>query len=209
METETLSRSLRFEAASRLRTLENRNARKNIRECALWVKQNPEELNARVEEFEKTIHAMNSLWLQKDLDPNLFGNFIEFKTTVGGESPPDLKEIVDRYHARETGDPIIDFVPNTFARIRGKIDSGEWKFPVNLSGNPQKLTSALLIEGLGLLVEEFYGQEEIARSFVLAFEETLIMFLPDSKLLADVIDWMREESADFSPGIRQILRGKI
>lgn len=182
----------------------------NISRALIWVKKHREELQSRADEFDSNLALMITLSENPQaLDPNLYPNLIELIQDI--EWPGDLRplsEIVQTHRDRRGINPhplIIESVKSTFELVNRKIISREWTFPTTITNNPGKLASGLLIEGYGLFLKDYHAtvkeKPNLSREFVLAFEEVLFMHRPNSKLLADVRDWMKEEAAGFSPYI--------
>lgn len=171
---------------------------------------NPEGFAVRVAEFEDTCGELNTLLLRENIDQNLFGNVSKLKEKLGGfEGVPTLEEYA--YMAQvnvETGDygETYQGIQATYEAVNEKIVRREWQFPHELT-DPHQLASGLLIEGYGVSLERLIGDPTVSRDFVLAFEEVLLTRFPDSRLLHDVVGWMKEERQDFSPGIGDLLDG--
>lgn len=196
------SRALRYEAAMHLRRTEN------IRRALLWAKKHPEELQSRIEEFDGNLTQMTTLSETiETLNPNLYPNLIKLAEDFWFSDLYPISKIVQTHWEWQENNPhrwVIESIPSAFWLVNRKIISGEWTFPTTITDNPGKLASGLLIEGYGLWVKYFVApivqEPDLDRRFLLAFEEVLFMHRPDSKLLKDVKDWMREETV-FSPFI--------
>lgn len=195
-----LDRRLRFEATRGLRQTNN------VRDALQWISRNPEGFATRVSEFEDTIGAMNDLMLGDAIDARRYGSVAALRGFfVEGEpisTPSDLVTLYDDWREygeyEETGRVMQSFFP----KIHNIIATHQWEFPTQITDNPNKLASGLLIEGYGQLMEDLYEKPGLARKFVLGFEEVLISQRPDAAILSDVIDWMAEEKDDFSPAVK-------
>lgn len=188
--TDSIERSLRFEAAKNLRGTEN------IRKALLWIKHNPEGLRNRINEFDLVCEDMNSLFSSTQ-DNGRFGNVISLKEKLSGNKVLKLSELTGGLKA--DGPIPLSTIEDTFKDIDQLTKTGEWKFPTSIIDNPNQLASALLIEGYGLLLEKHFGKKGLARVFVLSFEEVLWSNHKDFETLRDVKPWMVEEANDFSP----------
>lgn len=195
--TDSIERSLRFEAVKHLRGTEN------IRKALLWIKHNPEGLRSRIEEFDLVCEDMNFLFSSTQ-DSDRFGNVIYLKEKLSGSKVLKLSELTGGLKTDESVP--LSTIEDTFKDIDQLTKSGEWKFPTSIIDNPNQLATALLIEGYGLLLEKHFGKKDLARSFVLSFEEVLWSNHKDSKTLGDVKPWMIEEANDFSPKITKELK---
>lgn len=189
---DSIERSLRFEAAKNLRGTEN------IRKALLWIKHNPEGLRIRIQEFDLVCEDLNSLFSSTQ-DSGRFGNVISLKEKLSGNKVLKLSELTG---GLKTDGPVpLSTIEDTFKDIDQLTKTGEWRFPTSIIDNPNQLASALLIEGYGLLLEKHFGKKDLARSFVLSFEEVLWSNHKSFETLKDVQPWMVEEASDFSPEI--------
>lgn len=193
-----IDRALRYEAATRLGDIDN------LRSAALWISQNPQGLSTRVQEFEEAIGVLNQMIIDPNLDAAFYQNVGRLKGLMlyAGDTPLTLQEAFEMHDSFRSGDDyesMGDYVQGAFEKIKQKTVSGEWQFPHEITDNPNQLASAMLIEGYGVFIEDFEEVPGYARNFVLALEEVLLTHDPNSRLLKDVIGWMKEESADFSP----------
>lgn len=197
----TPQEAVRFEAASHLRETDN------IRSALLEIKKDPEGFNERVAEFDKVTNSLNDLFRVKEIDKGFHGNVEDLKQLVSEDENIQNIPTVSQLTRIQDGRIPYQTIEVTFEEIDGMIKSGEWEFPNQIT-DPGQLTSGLLIEGYGLLLEKHYGKKGLARKFVLAFEEVLFTNFKDSKILSDILPWMEEEKADFSPEIRKKLEEK-
>jgi hypothetical protein len=153
---------------------------------------------------------MNLLLRLPRLDRSLFCNLLSLQEKIGAISLPTLSALAREY----SGDQIIkESTRDGFNKIGHLIELGKsgdskgWQFPTKITDNPNQLTTGFLIEGYGVFLEDFFQLKDLslAKDFVLAFEETLIIRRPSSPLLPDVIGWMSEEKACFSEGVKRLI----
>lgn len=170
----------------------------NVANALLEIKTDPTEFRSRFFEFEYALGLVNSS-IRNGVRRDLYPNLAKTRRIMRNYRIPTPDLAVRR------GDRLLFRASNeAFKRINTAIREGEWQFPHTVQ-DPNVLTSALLIEGYGQFLEDFYRKPGLARSFVLGFEEVLWDQMRDSKILADVLPWMKEEAADFSPKMQSEL----
>lgn len=177
----------------------------NVREGLRYFRDFPERLNVRITEFDRVIIRMGNV-MQKDvIDPRM-------------QSLIRLKENLGEFHLRlllgleidiQTGieSLLVSYARDEiFERIRSLIETGEWGYIRELR-QPEVITSALLIEGYGQMLEQYLQIPGLNKTFVLAFEEILWVEFEEQELniLQDVIPWMIEERTSFEDTIRREL----
>ena len=177
----------------------------NIANAINEVRANSEQYNARIAEFHRVLGDFADIQIYRE-DPG--ERFLHAKRFTGLRFPPtevfpSLSWVMAEYSFSKNAKTSLA-AKETFRDIQGKIRDGEWKFPAQVT-NSNVLTSALLIEGYGLFIEKLTGEEGMARTFVLGFEEMLWNRFRDSEILKDVLPWMIEERDEFSPKMRDEL----
>ena len=202
MSQETLSpqnQALWRETARYLRHTEG------IRNALKWAHQNPMELEKRLEEFDVVLATLNYHY-PENLDPNRYAGVIAFRNHAGGATLPSLSDLFlkgkkgrndDVAKQYESQGPLYPTIQYSFEQIASLIKERNWQFPHQLTDNPNLLISALLIEGYGVFVEKYLKKEDLARTFVIAFEEILYSFHQEGSTLYPDIR--------FSPTIAQEL----
>lgn len=204
-EIEHTAHALRYEAAVHLRGNEN------IRSALGYFTQHPEGFQIRVGEFEIASKALFAfVEYNTSVDPLLFQNVAKLKGMLAqGYSINTLSEAVSMCEElRVEGDyEETARIGDVYTEINEKVHSDQWRFASEITDNPERLASALLIEGYGVYAERLFGSpgQGMARTVVLALEEVLLVMQPQSQLLKDAIDWMKEEKEDFSPRLRERL----
>lgn len=168
----------------------------NVSQALTEIDVNPGEYNLRIREFDIAIAAFNLLVDAESNPGEEYLNLLRVRRTVDGYPLPTFQSAL-RSLLRDGDRHIFSAAAETFADINTKTETGEWKFPSEVT-DPNRLTSALLIEGYGLFLERLYNKPGLARSFVLGFEEVLWNRLRGSKILKDVLPWMIEEHNAFS-----------
>lgn len=196
-----IDRRLRIEASRNFRQPEN------LRNALLWIGHNPEGFATRVIEFEDTISVINTRTFFEGGERPKRKNLVALKGSMAQNHQPlkHLSELITICDHLETSDYYGDIgkkIESLFPRLNDGILSRKWEFPHTIIDNPNKLASGLLIEGYGQLLEDMYDMPGLARQFVLAFEETLMLQDSESQLLQDVVGWMAEEKNEFSPVVR-------
>lgn len=201
-----VDKRIRFEAVRNLRHVPN------IRDSLQWIRKNPEGFSTRVLELSTAIGVMNDMLEDQEVEESRFGNIARIKAFIGEEevvnSPEDFFAIYDDWKVEGWYESSGSLLKDFFPRIHGLISSGKWEFSTTVV-DPNKLTSALLIEGYGQLLEDYYEEPGLARAFVLGFEEVLINRYPQSELFKDVADWMVEEKDDFSPETAALIEQEL
>lgn len=198
-ESPSVDRALRFEAARHLRGTEN------IRSALLWISRNPDALQERVTEFDRACQLLNSvLGASLDFTYYIRGNYqgvIDLQEALQGQPISPLRHLV------RDDQTSTEFAYQTFHEIQTKIISGEWEFPKKVT-DPQKLVSAMLIEGYGLFLEKKHNTPGLARKFIVAFEEVLWNEYQGSKILNEVQPWMEKEAeqGEFAPEVKRALQ---
>lgn len=134
------ARALRYEATKHLRKTEN------IRRALLWAKEHPEELQTRIDEFDITIRELYQLYRNdSQLDPNLYPNLIELRNSLGHpyllHSFAEITQVHKEWRDNREPHPLIEAVQETFSNINQNIESGEWKFPVEIISSKTKCTT--------------------------------------------------------------------
>ncbi|MBI2430713.1 MAG: hypothetical protein HYV39_01715 [Candidatus Levybacteria bacterium] len=200
-EVEGVARKLRYEATMHLRGNEN------IRRALRFFSVREEGFAMRVGEFENVCQRLGSLIEGEDIiDPMIYKNVSKLKSMVGSrEAPKTLIESIEKCEGlREAGEyGETDRIANALSLTNQKISSGEWPFVQQITDDPNKLASAVLIEGFGIYTEKLMNEPEqsgMERTVVLALEEVLLENYPNSALLQDVVGFMKEEKADFGEG---------
>lgn len=178
-----------------------------------WIKTNRTPFAQRVVEFDQVTSRINKILKRPVIDLDSFGNIHQLGRNLGNiRRLMTLQELTTNIYplARKVsgGEPgLSEYVDSTFSKVCQLVKpNGEWAYLEELAADPLKMASAMLIEGYAIFLATMHNNISTRRSFVLGFEEMLFVHFPKSKLLADVIDWMREESADFSPAIQKRLR---
>lgn len=201
-EGKTPDEVLRLNAAINLRRHEG------IRNALTWFRENPQELEKKVKEFDAVLNTMKfdealdhttRLAGMIMLDDDKHTHAKKLETMLNGKKlPPSLAEMA---RVSETNDQegILKSVTSTFAKVNDLL-SGEWKWAASL--DPQQTASGLLIEGYGLMAEDSLEIPGLRRTFVEAFEENLILEHSRFSLLDDVVGWMKEEKSSFSPTVQ-------
>lgn len=191
-----LSRGLQFEAASHLRGTDN------MRRVLLWAKASPEEFSTRLLEFDINLVALKHF---QPADPDLDRDVIALHNLLGDERLTTLTglSLIAR-DAHPDEQRYQTSIQNTFSQIAQHVSTHEWQFPTDITDNPGKVVSGLLIEGYGLYLENYLQKPGTARTFVLAFERVLFTKHPESKLLKDVALWVDEEIGSYPPGFVEI-----
>ena len=204
-ETVDASRALRYEASVHFRR-EN-----NIRMGLLYFAMRPDLLRRRVSEFESVCQSLGTLVEMSvaSLDPTLYKNVLKLRGMLGSIAPRTVVEAVNIYKEfrEEEGYDEVNKIASAFDAMNQKITSGEWAFARQLT-NPHKLASALIIESYGVFTEKLMNEPEengLAKTVVLAVEEVLLLHYPDSEVLRDIKDKMKQEKADFGEGLASIL----
>lgn len=188
---------LRYEAKTKLGNTEN------VDNALRWIKNNPEGFAKRIDEFDDVLDGFNDIIKSDSIDINFFGGARRLKENFQIDGLPNIKELIG---TESTGSPIpYSEIESTYKNIDTLIKEKKWEFPTSITNNPNRLTSGLLIEGYGLLIENHYDKKGLARDFVLSFEEVMLINQGESAILNDVIEWMKEEVEDFSPGIQGLL----
>lgn len=163
---------------------------RHIFESAYWLDVNYGERLEREQTFVDIIGEMNEI--QDFTGP--FRDVGNLKNLINNEQLPTLGQITaarDETSVRTLEDAKRDFPlwANVQARSRATPMWG------------------VIIEGYGMYVGKKHGgndpqrEEDIRRTFVLAFEAVACVYHKDSKLVDDVIDWMTEERESFPPEI--------
>ncbi|MDP3988434.1 MAG: hypothetical protein Q8P80_04815 [Candidatus Levybacteria bacterium] len=186
---------------------------KNIRSVLLHARHNLKEHKnfnpdyiQRIQEFKETIDILNNFFSQESIDNSKYKNLADLKDTfkpIGNHNgsivplklitPEEVQDIYTDPYKRRVYSVITEAVDPFFAKLHEIVVKKEWEFPTEITDNPNKVISGMLIEGYGLFLEDFYKKEGLQRKFVLAFEEVLVLHKPESKILSDVSDWMKEE----------------
>lgn len=171
-----------------------------VKAVDFFRQQNPKLLRRQVKEFDAIIKSLNKERLEGPY-PDSYRNVILLNQMIGAMPLPTLTELVLE-HPQENVKP----AHFTIEEIQQKINTHEWEFPHTVD-NPEQLAAGLLIEGYGLDMVRRYKRPEVARQFVLAFEEILYdhFKLKRSSLKSAVLPWMVEERGDFSPNIQKEL----
>lgn len=196
---------LRFEAKNRLSETEN------VDNALHWIRNNPESLTKRISEFDQTTGSLNDL-LQTDaesIDPGRYSNVIKLKGQLPESGQlPTMDRLVKESNPRFEGKRTIEYdvIESVYKEMDRLIKEKEWQFPTQTANAPNIIASGLLIEGYGLLLEKHLDTEDLARTYVLAFEEVLFENYHNSELLEDVAPWMLEDISDFSPIVSDKLR---
>jgi len=166
----------------------------------------PEIMQTRVNEFEKCLSAMktyiNGDPLERGSQRSILtsGNFKNLLAFRENYHDLELGSITIASHMSADGGRVSEMVNSTFEAIARYANSGEWEF-VTKTTDSCKLVSGLLIEGYGELLEQIHEKQGLARSFVLAFEEVLVIDFPDSKMFKDIKPWMIAERNKFGDGL--------
>lgn len=190
-----IDRAIRAEAAKRLANIPT------IDSTLTWMEQGVNEFG-----FAQRISTLNQVLIdmtRSKFDPNNFRHLAQYRRLTRNDYPPTIQELYNRIKTADRS--ALRLMAQTFSRVRQEIVSGNWPFVLTLADEPNKLSSGILIEGIGVLTAEYFRKPELARESVLAIEEVLIEKYPRSALLHDVIGWMESESFKFSPYIQ----GKI
>lgn len=152
------------------------------------------------------------------LDPQYYGavprlkeSFARVQTLVPKSSHlPSLPRLISLARGMEkAADPkeerLASVASQMFTLIAGLIDSGHWGYVKDLR-TPGNITAVLLIEGYGLMLEQYYGVSGMRHDFVIGFEELLWNEQRGLKeTVMNVLPWMIEERKDFPLGIRKDL----
>lgn len=182
-----------------------------IRQALAWFKEKPEEFKERVGEIDSVISALNGIMKKPEIDENNFHDVKILRKMLDGKPLPTLEGLakLQRLSSATMGKRprILAAIEETITEIKeGLPPGGVWSWVTEIKDNPNKLGFGLLIEAYGRLWEKYYWQGKeterqpgLKRTFVLAFEEVLFTNFRESKLLGDIIDWMREEYTDFPP----------
>lgn len=198
-----MDRRLRYEAATNLRKTEN------VRKALLWIAHNPKGFTRRVSEFEKTVDRMNELLMGGAIDTDKYGHLANLKPMVADletiETPKELSSMYDDWIEKGEYEETADLIQSFFTKLNTLILTREWKLPTSLTKSPNKLATALLVEGYGLLLEHLDGSSGIAQEFVHSFKEVLVTEYPDFYILEDIIGWMAAEKDAYSPKTRTII----
>lgn len=170
----------------------------------------------RVVEFDQTLTLLNFQLNQFDEADYYYSEKVGLlHQLLGGKSLPTLQDISVGIQTKRSGEKNTNaiymsrMVGTTFDCVRYFTKEGSWTFPTKVT-DPAELSTLLLIEGYGVYTANSRGEksvydEELARTFVLAFEEVLFRAYPQSELLRDVLEWMIEERGDFSEEIKRDL----
>lgn len=168
-----------------------------------WLKDSPQEFEKITKEFDEIIKNMNFI-LKGDepINEDNFGAVTRLKTSTNFPLP-SLEELAEAVSRNKKAD-IFTTIGGVFAEIgKGLPEGGLWNWATKEL--PRVMATGLLIEGYGLMLSKHFGEDTVKRNFVLGFEETGWAFARESSIMQDVIPWMKEESGDFSPNVRQQL----
>lgn len=187
-------RLLRLQSAISLRRHEG------IKKALNWFRDNPNELKQRIDEFDSVLLTLRDRMTHFGIDWSKYQHADKLLDAIGENDLPPTLRVVSDLVANNQGKGLIQTIQSTFAKVDDLL-STDWAWAGSL--DPQRTASGLLIEGFGLMMEDNMGVPGLRRIFVEAFEEELILNHKDSPLLKDVIGWMQEEKAGFSPVVQK------
>ncbi|MDD3647377.1 MAG: hypothetical protein PHS44_02650 [Candidatus Dojkabacteria bacterium] len=198
METNTVSRMIWNQAAFSFRR------EHNLREGLSIVRERPNILDHRIEEFDTVIKRMNDLMTCTEIPEQDLTDVGRLKGILPDNFMlPSLSSLAEEIVQGKTGGLTLFAQSEIFSTIRNLIESGDWGYIRNLR-HPGTLASALLIEGYGQMLDRYFEIDGLNRAFVLAFEEVMWHeFRIETALLRDVFPWLVEERASFPPGMRR------
>lgn len=176
----------------------------NIRQ-ALDALKDSSDFRWRVASFDMNLQTMNGMVERGLADPDLYSNLNQYMAMTERAEILSLEDLIHMYRTDpDIPNPIRGEINRTWQMIRNYIAQGASGFAfARTTRNPLRLSSGLLIEGTGLLMENLLHTPSLRQIFVLAFEEVLINQDPASPLLQDVLDWMRQDKPYFPPGARE------
>lgn len=189
-----IDRAIRIETAKRLGDIPPIGSLLN------WMEQDMNEFG-----FAERVSTLNQVLVDMtkpdEFDPINFRHLAEYRRLTKNDYPPTLQELYDQIKASDRG--ALGLMIRTFSRVKQEITSRNWPFVFTLVNEPNKLASGIAVEGVGILTAEYFKKPELAREFVLAFEEVLIERHPKSALLFNAIGWMEQEHSEFSLYIQE------
>lgn len=193
--TEKPDQLLRLQSALSLRRHDG------IRNALRWFRENSSELSEMVGEFDSVLSSMRNNIVMVGTEWSKYKHLDSLVDILGdNDLPPSLEWIGNHAQENDGKSPLVEQVKKTFSKVNNLL-SNDWAWAGNL--NPQQTASGLLIEGYGLMSEDYLQISGFRRKFVEAFEEELILNHKGSPLLKDAIGWMKEEKDGFSPVVQK------
>lgn len=167
-----------------------------------WLKDSPQEFEKITKEFDEIIKNMNFIIKGNEpINENSFGAVARLKEKRP-EPLPSLEELTLSKGGEKSD--VLKEIMETFTEVgEGLGENGKWNWATKEL--LRVMASGLLIEGYARLLSRAKS-DELKREIVLGFEETGWFFARESNIMQDVIPWMKEESGDFSPNVRQELQ---
>ncbi|MBI4137382.1 hypothetical protein HY469_04935 [Candidatus Roizmanbacteria bacterium] len=167
-----------------------------------WLKRNPAEFMARTTDFHDVNQRISGYMGSQDELRRELRDVARLRTWYSGAVLPK----VDDFHYGNNGVGVN-------GTIEDLLDEAVTTFPewaVVHPEFPSHATPAMgaLIEGYGSLLGRLHNGQDpelakrIARTYVLGFEEVLLMERPESLLVDDVIGWVYDEDRSFPPELR-------
>lgn len=188
----------------RLQTAKTMRHHEGIRNALGWYRENPQGLYTRIEEFDSVLTTLNQRMGENNLDSSKYHHADKLQGMLGERKLPTIEDLYKLVQTKEdltkSDFVLVDQIGKTFNKI-DELIHGDWSYANKLS--PQQTASALLIEGYGLMLEEFYNIEGLRGVIVEAVKEELVFNHKNGILLSDVLGWIEEEAEErFSPEIQ-------
>lgn len=174
-------------------------------ESLTWLKNNPQEFATRISDFDFVVSRLNEAIKDPGSVNESYKEEVENLRNVAGNHIPSLSEAETEAARRFThNSPVLR------AYFHGKREFG-WADEEYDPKRPARSAMGIFLEGYGRYVglrmtDDIDQAKKIQKAFVYAFEAVLITERSQSKLLADILEWMKGDIEKFSLPIKHHLK---
>lgn len=176
----------------------------NTTKSLTWLKDNKLEFESRITDFDSVVAIMNEALVNPSSANEQYR--VEIKQLVDFSiiHIPSLQEA-----EAETTNNSIRKSPVLQAYFQGKREFG-WADEEYDPNRPAKSAIGIFLEGYGRYIglrlsNKSEKTAKIQKAFVYAFEAVLLVEHPNSKLLGDIKEWMKDDADNFSKPIQELL----